>query len=57
MLNILFWLEATIEKFDKWLKGRQKAYIKKIIQCNRREIHNLTQENVYLEGLLEQFKC
>lgn len=55
IFNILCKLEAKIIKAQKWVRDQEKKQLEKILEENKREIDELTQQNIYLKGLLKKY--
>lgn len=55
LLKILFKLEKLALDFQEKLRALQKKQIKKLIEENKSEIDELTQQNIYLKGLLKKY--
>lgn len=55
VLKILFKLEKLALDFQEKLRALQKKQIEKLIEENKSEIDELTQQNIYLKGLLKKY--
>lgn len=55
LLNLLFKLEKLALDFQAKLRALQKRQIEKLIEGNKSEINELTQQNIYLKGLLKKY--
>lgn len=55
IFKILCKLEAKIIKAQKWVRAQEKRQIEKMLEENKREIDELTQQNIYLKGLLKKY--